>query len=146
MENEYSQDAIKNINRLLKPLKKKLSSNKSITDKQENIVYIDGDIFSIETLVSALASSLTLFNECPLFSRFSFDETGFIDEHGPLLIEGAFVILLGTRSLIEAGKKEFVTKDDGISFSVPTISELLTTSYSVEIQNYCEKVKRTKSQ
>ena len=148
MENdyEYSQNAIQNVNRLIKSLKNRIATTESTTDKYENIVYVDCDIFSTDVLVSALAESLSLFNLTPLYSEFNFDDSSFIDEQGPLLVEGALIILKGTKSLIETGKKEFKIEEDGINFVLPTFSELTSTQWISEIDKHSQKIKEIKSQ
>jgi hypothetical protein len=63
IETEYGQDEIYNINKLIKILKLKLSSEgkQKSKDLEGNIIYIDCSIFSIDQLVTALDSSLKRF-------------------------------------------------------------------------------------
>jgi hypothetical protein len=60
----YSQAAIKNINKLLKSLKARLNSSgkAKATDVYGNVTYVDCDSFSVHMLVTFLATALWDFN------------------------------------------------------------------------------------
>src|SRR5690606_10474703 len=66
----YSQNAICNINGLLKALKRRLKSSgvRPSCDANGNIIYETCDIFSTDELVTFLADSLSMFNEVPHFT------------------------------------------------------------------------------
>lgn len=119
---DYSQTAIKNINKLIKMLKGRLnSSGKSkSTDQYGNVIYVDCDIFSIENLTTFLATALSDFNQVPFFTSFRFDEDEFINQFGEILVEGATLYSLASKALIERGR-EFTIADNSISFNPPTV-------------------------
>ncbi|HVI40450.1 MAG TPA: hypothetical protein VM577_07305 [Anaerovoracaceae bacterium] len=141
----YSQVAIQNINKLLKTLKARLNSSgkaKSI-DAFGNDIFIDCDIYSVDVLVTFIANSLTLFNEIPHFTFFTFDDTDIIDQFHDVLVQGSALMALSSKALIERGR-EFQISDNGVQFTPPTVSELLTTQWQAELTNHTEKVKMIK--
>lgn len=143
---QYSQAAIKNINKLLKSLKKRLNSSGKAksTDKYGNVIYVDCDIFSVDTLVAFLATALWDFNQVPFFTFFQFDDSNFVEQFGEIIIEGATLYSLASIALISRGS-EYSLQDQGISFSPPTVSELLQTQYSTLLSHYWEKLKMIKA-
>jgi len=143
---QYSQAAIKNINKLLKSLRARLNSSgkaKSV-DSYGNTIYIDCDIFSVDMLVTFLATALWDFNQVPFFTFFQFDDDSFIEQFGEILVEGATLYSLASKSLIERGR-EFQITDNGLNFNPPTVSELMNTQYSSLLSNYWEKLKLIKA-
>jgi len=142
----YSQAAIKNINKLLKSLKARLNSAgkaKSV-DGYGNVTYVDCDIFSIDMLVTFLATALWDFNQVPFFTFFQFDDDNFVEQFGEILVEGATLYALASKSLIERGR-EFQVTDNGLNFNPPTVSELMNTQYSTLLSHYWEKLKYIKN-
>lgn len=142
----YSQNAIMNINLLLKSLRARLDSRGKSKFKDEfgNDVYVDCDIFSVEQLVSFLAISLSSFNQIPHDTYFTFEDTDAIAHWHEILVQGATLIALSSKSLLERGR-EFQLSDNGISFTPPTVSELMQTQWSAELGNHWEKVKYIKA-
>lgn len=142
----YSQIAIRNINKILKALKARLnSSGKSrARDQYGNVVYVDCDIFSTDMLVTFIATSLTNFNQIPHFTMFTFDDTQFVEQFMDVLMQGALLMALSSKALIERGR-EFQISDNGINFTPPTVSEMLSTQWSAELTNHTEKVKMIKA-
>lgn len=143
---DYSQAAIMNINKLLKALKVRLSSSgkAKVKDAYGNEVFVDCDIFSVDTLVTALGDSLGWFNEIQHLTQFTFDDASFVDQFFHILVQGATIICLASKALIERGR-EFVVTDNGINFNVPTVSELLSTEWSAELTNHTERLKYIKA-
>lgn len=143
---DYSQVEIANINKLIKTLKARLnSSGKSrAVDVNGNVVFIDCDIFSIDQLVTFIASSLTLFNEIPTFTFFTFADSDIISQFHDVIVQGAAIMALASKSLIERGR-EFTVSDNGIQFNPPTVSELMNTQWSTELTNHTEKIKLIKA-
>jgi hypothetical protein len=141
----YSQNAICNINNLLKSLRARLKSagKRKTTDEYGNVVYKDCDIYSTDQLVSFVAQALTMFNEIPHFTSFTFDDTDIIELFHDVLVQGASLIALSSQALIERGR-EFNITDNGIGFTPPTISEMLNTQWQTELNNWWEKVKLIK--
>lgn len=143
---DFTQVEIFNINKLLKTVRARLNSRgkSKSTDSFGNITYVDCDIFSVDMLVTFLASSITLFNEIPHFTFFTFADSSFINQFHDVLVEGAVLMALGSQALIERGK-EIVISDNGISFTPPTMSELLNTQYGTLLTHNYEKVKFIKN-
>jgi len=142
----YSQAAIININHLIKSLKMRLNSSgkaKSV-DPYGNTVYVDCDIFSVDMLTTFIATALWDFNQVPYFTFFEFDDNDFVKQFGEILVEGATLYALASKSLIERGR-EFQLTDNGLSFSPPTVSELMQTQYSTLLSHYWEKLKYIKN-
>lgn len=142
----YSQAAIKNINKLLKSLRARLNSRgkSKSTDGYGNIVYVDCDIFSIDMLVTFLATALWDFNQVPFFTFFQFDDDNFVEQFGEILVEGATLYALASKALIERGA-EFTVTDNGLNFNPPTVSELMNTQYSTLLTHYWEKLRMIKA-
>jgi hypothetical protein len=142
----YSQCATKNINKLMKVLRARLNSagKAKSTDSYGNVVYVDCDIFSVDMLTTFLASALWDFNQVPFFTFFTFDDDGFVDQFGEILVEGATLYSLASKALIERGR-EFQITDNGLNFNPPTVSELMTTQYSTLLSHYWEKLKYIKN-
>lgn len=143
---DYSQDAIKNINKLLKALKARLNSSGKAKSSDEfgNTVYVDCDIFSYDMLVTFLATALWDFNQVPYFTFFQFDDANFVEQFGEILVEGATLYSLASKALIERGR-EFQLTDNGLNFNPPTVSELMQTQYGALLTHYWEKLKYIKN-
>ena len=141
----YSQTAICNINHLLKSLRARLNSSGKhrTTDEYGNVVYKDCDIYSTDDLVSFLAQALSMFNETPMFTLFTFDDTPIIEQFHDILVQGATLIALSSQALIERGR-EWTVNDNGIGFTPPTVSEMLSTQWSAELSNWTERLKYIK--
>lgn len=142
----YSQIAIMNINKILKALKARLNSAGKAKgkDKFGNVVYFDCDIYSVDVLVTFIADVLTEFNMIPHFTEFTFDDTEFVKMFQAILVQGAAIRALASKALIERGR-EFTISDNGINFTPPTVSELLSTEWSTELTNFTEKLKQIKA-
>jgi len=142
----YSQCATININKLIKSLKARLNSSGKAksADAYGNTIYVDCDIFSISMLTTFLATALWDFNQVPYFTFFTFDEDDFVNQFGEILVEGATLYALASKSLIERGR-EFQITDNGLSFNPPTVSELMQTQYSTLLSHYWEKLKYIKN-
>ncbi len=143
---DFSQVEIFNINKLIKTLKARLnaSGKSKSTDSFGNIIYVDCSIFSVEMLVTFLANSITLFNEIPHFTFFTFADTFFINQFHDVLVEGAVLMALASQALIERSTEYQIT-DAGLSFQPPTTSELLNTQYGALLTHNYEKVKFIKN-
>lgn len=142
----YSQTAIRNINLLLKTLKARLKSAGKATMKDEfgNDVLVDCDIYSVDSMVSFLANSISAFNEIPHFTFFTFEDTEFIQIFHDVLVQGATLMAVSSQGLIERGR-EFQFTDNGINFNPPTMSEILQSQWTAELQSHYEKLKLIKS-
>ena len=142
----YSQVATKNINKLLKSLKARLNSagKARSTDAFGNVIYVDCDIFSIDMLVTFLATALWEFNQIPYFTFFQFDDDNFVEQFGAVLVEYATLQALASKALIERGR-EFQITDNGINFNPPSVSELMNTQYSTLMSQYWERIRYIKN-
>lgn len=143
---DYSQAAIVNINKLLKALRARLNGRGKSKKKDAygNDIYVSCDIYSVDMLVTFLASALWEFNEIPHFTSFTFDDNAFIDQFGNILVEFASLWAMASQALIERGREYQIT-DNGISFQPPTVSELLNTQYSTGLTHWWEKIKFIKN-
>jgi hypothetical protein len=143
---DYSQLALKNINKLIKSLRARLNSGGKARSKDSygNVIYVDCDIFSVDMLTTFLATALWDFNQVPYFTFFQFDETDFVEQFGEILVEGATLYALASKALIERGR-EFQITDNGLNFNPPTVSELMNTQYSTLLTNYWDKLKYIKN-
>lgn len=141
----YDQVATQNINKLLKTLKARFNSaGKSVsTDSFGNQIYVDCDIYTVDVLVTFIANSLTLFNQIPHFTFFTFNDTEIIDQFHDIIVQGATLMALSSKALIERGR-EFNISDNGVQFTPPTVSELLNTEWQAELSNHMEKLKLIK--
>lgn len=142
----YSQIAISNINKLLKAIKARLNSGGKSrkTDVNGNVMYADCDIYSVDTLTSFAAMSLAKFNETPFFTMYTFEHTQIIDQFFSILVQGAVLYALSSKALIERGR-EFQINDNSISFTPPSMSEMLNTQFNTELQNHWEALKYIKN-
>lgn len=142
----YSQAAIKNINKLMKSLKARLNSagKAKATDVYGNVIYVDCDIFTVDMLTTFLATALWDFNQVPFFTFFQFDDDNFVEQFGEVLVEGATLYSLASKALIERGR-EFQITDQGINFNPPSVSELLNTQYTTLLNHYWDKLKFIKA-
>ena len=142
----YSQAAIKNINKLLRSLRARLNSAGKAKSKDGygNTIYVDCDIFSVDVLVSFLATALWDFNQVPYFTFFQFDDDNFVEQFGEVLVEGATLYCLASKALIERGR-EFQITDNGLNFNPPTVSDMMNTQYSSLLAHYWEKLKYIKN-
>jgi hypothetical protein len=142
----YSQAAIKNINKLIKSVRARLNSagKAKSTDAYGNVVYVDCDIFSVDMFVTFLATALWDFNQVPYFTFFQFDDDAFVEQFGEILVEGATLYALASKALIERGR-EFQITDNSINFNPPTVSEMLNTQYNTLLTHYWDKLKYIKN-
>jgi len=142
----YSQYATKNINKLIKSLRARLNSagKAKSADSYGNTIYVDCDIFSVDMLTTFLATALWQFNQIPYFTFFDFENTDFVEQFGEILVEGATLYSLASKSLIERGR-EFQITDNGLNFNPPTVSELMMTQYSALLTSYKEDLKYIKN-
>jgi hypothetical protein len=141
----YSQPAIHNINLLLHTLKARLNSSGMAKSKDQygNDTYINCDVFSMNQLVSFLASSLSSFNQIPHTTSFDFSDDQFISIYMDILVQGAALMALSSQALIERGR-EYSVSDNGITVAIPTLSEMLNTQWSGEMTAYNERLKAIK--
>lgn len=134
-----------NLMKLLKMLKMRLRSSGSTkqADSFGNDVYIDSDIYATEMLITFLEMSLSDFNSVPYFTFYSFEDSKIIETFAAVLVEGATLYALGSQALIERGR-EFAMTDNGLTFTPPSLAELLQTQYSQLCTSHYEKLKYIK--
>lgn len=141
----YSQNATRNINSLLKTVRARLKSRGMVKRKDEfgNEILKDCDIFSTDELVTFIANSLTFFNSIPTFTFFTFEDTAIIEQFHALIAQHAVIYALASQALIERGSEHQIS-DQGITYNVPTMSELLNSQYGTEFQQYIDAAKQAK--
>lgn len=148
-EPEYnlSQEAIKNINRLMKMLKVRLQSSgrHQTKDSYGNIVYENCNIFSTEELYVFLCSSLSEFNLMPHFTQFTFEESFVVDNFADILVEGGYIMALASKALIEKGREYNIT-DNGISFQPAATADFMNSQMGTLLGPYRDKLKNIKYQ
>jgi len=100
----YSQNAIRNIDLLIKLMRARLKSagKHRTTDKFGNVIYTECDIYNIDELVSFLIMSLSAFNQTPHFTFFTFEDTEIINPFAAILVQGAVLPALSGQALIES--------------------------------------------
>jgi hypothetical protein len=142
----YSQIAIQNINVLMKTLRARLDSRgkATVTDEFGNDILVDCDIFTVDSLTCFIADSLTMFNEIPHFTNFTFEDTDILQQFHNVIVQGAVLMALSSKALLERGR-EFNFTDNGIAFTPPTVSELMTTQWSAELANHLDKLRGVKA-
>lgn len=141
----FSQIAIKNINKLVWILKARLNSaGKSlIKDENGNEQLVDCDIYTIPQLVTFIIAGMWAFNMIPHFTEYSFDDTEFLRIFGEIIVRHALVYALASKALIERGR-EFQISDNGVTFQPPGVSDVLGTQYSTEYQHWESDVRLIK--
>lgn len=143
---DYSQNAICNINKLLKLLRSRLNSRgkSRVKDAFGNEELVDCDIFTVEALIAFLITGIEEFNAIPFYTQFTFEDTEFLKIWGSLIVQRALYEALASKQLIERGR-EFDLSDNGMSFKPPGVSEVLGSQYAAEMSNWLDKVKIIKS-
>ena len=141
----FSQTAICNINNVVKSLRARLKARGKARrmDEHGNPIYKDCDVFTVDELVAFICQSLTMFNELPAFTMFTWDDSPIIEQFHDILVQGALYLALGAQALIERGR-EFTINDNGIGFTPPQQSELLNTQYAKELDNWLDKARQIK--
>lgn len=99
-------------------------------------------LFTTYQLMLFLTFSLSIFNQIPPFTNFTFEDTEFINEFRELILKGAEISGLAAQELIEKGK-DFPVVDLG--FQPPSVSDILNTQHSAEFADWQEEVKHTKT-
>ena len=125
----FSQTAICNINNVVKSLRARLKARGKARrmDEHGNPIYKDCDVFTVDELVAFICQSLTMFNELPVFTMFTWDDTPITQRFHDILVQGSLYLALGAQSLIERGR-EFTINDNGIGSTPPQQAELLKAS------------------
>lgn len=141
----YSQTEIRNINKIMQVVRARLNSSGFSFgyDSNGNPMYKACDIFSVEELVNFICQSLSLFNETPHFTGFTFSDSEIIGIYLDVLAQGAVIIALASKALIERGR-EIVVSDNGLNATMPSMGDLLNTQYTTELNNHFEKLKLIK--
>ena len=141
----YSQNALKNINMMLKILRARLKSRgrHKTTDEFGNVIYKDCDIYTVDELVTFLVMALGEFNETPHITLFTFDDTPVMQLFYAIIVQGATLMALSSQALIERGR-EFQITDNGVGFTPPTMSDMLNSQWGTELSNWYDRIKLIK--
>lgn len=142
----YSQIAIRNINILMAIVRARLSSSGLSKTKDEfgNDVFQSCDIFSVEQLTVFIAAALSAFNQIPTFTAFTFESTEILNIFAEVIVQHAVIYALSAKSIQERGR-EFGLTDNGVSFTPPSVAELLNSQFTAELGAWGEKVKLIKA-
>jgi hypothetical protein len=119
----HSELATKNINFLLRELDHRIER--------------DGvpNLFPTDTKVNLLANALSMINETPPFTCFTFEDTGFVRLWTVRIAEGAKLM---TEVMINAYLLCIPISNP------PKVSEILTTRYDKDFQQWCEENREVK--
>lgn len=139
----FGQENLEDLVSLLK-LRLQSSGKAKSTDTNGNVVYVDRDIFSKESLEAFVLLSLSDFNQTPTFTFYTLEDTKIVETFADILVEGAVLSALASKALIERGR-EFMIVDGGVTIDPPTVSELMNTQYSTLLGYHWEKLKTIKS-
>lgn len=141
----FSQQAYDNINKLLKLLKTRLNSTGKIKsiDSFGNEIYVDCDIFCTDQLTDYLILSLSWFNQTPVFTSFSFEDTVFVEIFSEIIVTGAVIQALAAKSLIEKGR-EFAVTDDGLTLNPPNVADLMHTQFALLLDYHVLRLREIK--
>ena len=142
----FSQLAIRNINKVVKTVKARLNNNglSQSTDQYGNIIYVNCDIFSNDMLVTFVVNSLSEFNQTPYFTFFTWEDTQIINEFHAILADGAVLSALASQALIERGREYSIT-DNGVAFTPPSVAEMLNTQWNTMLTQFYDKLKYIKN-
>lgn len=142
----FSQNAICNIDKLMKGVKARLNSGGKTTIKDSfgNKILVDCNIYTDDQIITFLIFSLSYFNGIPHFTSFTFEDTDFCDRWGAWIVQRAVIDALYSKALIERGR-EFDISDSGTTFKPPSVSELLSSEAGTELSNWTEAVKMIKA-
>jgi hypothetical protein len=143
---DYSQNALLNVNKLIKTVKARLNSSGKalVKDQYGNDMYVDCDIFTVEQLATFVANSLSAFNEIPHFTAFTFEDTEILSQFHDVIAQHAVIYALASKQMLEKGRELNIT-DNGLGLTPPGVSDVLGSQYSTELTNWFEKVKLIKA-
>lgn len=139
MENNKAANLLK----LMKMLETRLFNKPTKNPIDFNGNTVDGQVYATDRLITFLEISLAEFNQCPIFTFFTFEDTKFMDQFGAILVEGASIYALGSQALVEKGR-EFVINDTASNYTPPAISDLLQSQYAQLYEFHWEKLKYIK--
>ena len=142
----YSECATINLDKLIKAVKARLNSagKAKAKDAYGNDIVVDCDIISVDMITTFLSTALWEFNQIPYFTHFTFNDDGFVDQFGQIIVEGAVLYALASLALIEQARNYNIT-DNGISFTPPNMGEMLNTQYGNLLTQHFEKLKYIKN-
>lgn len=145
MNQDISREGRQNLERLVNLVRFRLQdkAKAKTLDLSGNVVYIDTNIYSQETLEAFIELSISNFNQTPLFTDYSVENSRFVDCFADVLVEGAVLYALSSQALLERGR-EFQISDGGLSFTPPGVAEMLNTQFSTLLHHHWEKVKHIK--
>ena len=141
----YTKEEVQSINYLLSLLRKRLKNNGKVKVPDGFGGFVDRDcaVFSNDELVAFLVSSLSEFNQFPHFTQFKFTDPQITGIFTDIILQGAQLLAYSAQAIIERGR-EFNFTDNGITFQMPAISEILNNQYTTQLADYKEKLKAIK--
>jgi len=142
---DFSQIAVKNINKLVWILKNRLNSSGKalVKDDEGNEQLVDCDIYTIPQLVTFMIAGMSAFNMIPHFTEYTFDDSEFLNLFGEIVVRHALIYALASKALIERGR-EFQITDNGVAFQPPGVSDILNTQYGAEYTHWESDIKLIK--
>lgn len=133
----YTQDEIRNINRLLKLLKSRLRNTAYKPDGSVCNVFDDND------LIQFLLSALSEFNMTPTITNYLFSDPNVVSLFSDILTQGAMLIAWSGQSILESGR-EFTITDNGVVVQPPPVSATINTQFGANLTDYRAKLKEIK--
>lgn len=144
----FTKEEIYGINLLMKVLKKRLKSDgvRRVPDPDDPSRYIEEPcpVFKDSELICFLVNGLSEFNQYPHFTNFTFADAQIQGIFLDIVVQGALILALAAQALIEKGR-EFSITDNGVTYQPAAISDILSSQYSAQLQDYKEKLKMIKA-
>jgi hypothetical protein len=142
----WSEAEIQGINILMHQLRCRLNDynlKHERLDEYGNTEFVDCPIFTDSELLCFLQNSLSEFNQTPHFTNLGFDAPIIYERCANIIVEGAQIIALGAKMLIEAGR-EFTISDNGITLNPSPLSSTINNELSMLWGPHIEKLKQIK--
>lgn len=142
----WSEAEIQGINILMHQLRCRLSDfnlKHERLDEYGNTEFVDCPIFTDDELLCFLQNSLSEFNQTPHFTNLGFDSPIIYERCANVIVEGAHILAVAAKMLIEAGR-EFTVSDNGITLQPPNLSGVLNNELSAFLNSHIEKLKQIK--
>ena len=133
----FSQEEIKGILRMRKFLKTRMRSSAYKPDGTPCPVLPD------DQLNIFLCIGLAEFNATPTFTSIGFDDLWLQTIAVDVITQGAMLAAWASQAVIEAGF-EFTINDNGVVYTPPPVSSMISSMYSAQLGDYRAKLKEIK--
>jgi hypothetical protein len=143
---EADMSAKSNLSFLTKLLETRLRSKGfvKVLDESGEEIYVEHSIYDTDTLHNALTLSLSEFNQTPMVTDYTFENTDFVRRYASILVDGAALYCLAGQALVEKGR-EFDYAEANIEFTNPCMSQLMMEQYRVLLPVHYNKLNNLKS-